>query len=59
MTIPPWDIRRIKTRHVAAFNDDVLEYFINRMTDMNIAIRIGRAVMQEKSGATAASVSNR
>ena len=48
MAIPAGYIRCIKAAQGLAFDDDVLENFIHCMADMNVAIGIGRAVMQHE-----------
>ena len=46
MAIPPWHIGHLVARHRLRFDDDVFENLVQRMTDMNSAIGIGRAIMQ-------------
>src|SRR5690606_26222411 len=48
VTIPAGHIRRIKTTQGFAFNNNVFENFVNRMTNMNITVGVGRAVVQNK-----------
>ena len=48
MTVPARHIRRIKASQGLASQDDVFQDFIDGMTDMDIAIGIRRAVMQDK-----------
>ena len=50
VTIPARHIGRIETRQGLAFDNDVFKNFIQRVADVNIAIRIGRAVVQNKLG---------
>ena len=54
MTIPTRHIRRIKTTKRFGFNNDVFEHFINRVTDVNIAIGIRRPIVQNKLFTTSA-----
>ena len=48
MAVPARHIRGIKTTQCLALDDDVLQYLVNGMADMDIAIGIGRAIMQHK-----------
>ena len=48
VTIPARYIRCIKARHRARFDDDVLENFVHRVTDVNVTVRIRRAVVQNE-----------
>ena len=48
MTIPAMNIRAVKPKHVLRTCHNVFQGFIQRMTNMNIAIRIRRAIMQNK-----------
>src|SRR5690606_12601884 len=48
MTVPAGHIGRIKAAQGAALHDNVFENFVDRMTDMNIAIGVGRAIVQDK-----------
>ena len=48
MAIPAWHVRRVKTGHGLGFDDDVLKYLIHRMADMDIAVGIRRAVVQDE-----------
>ena len=50
MAIPSWYITRIEACHLAAFHDHVLQNLVDRMADMNIAIGIGRPIMQNPDG---------
>ena len=52
VTIPTRHIRRIKTRERFRFDDNVFEDFIHGVTDVNIAIGIGWAIVQHKAGPT-------
>ena len=47
MAIPPWHIRHLVARHRLRFDDDVFENLVQRVTDMNAAIGIGRAIVQD------------
>ena len=46
MSIPTGHVRRIISRHIVIAHNKVLEDLIERCADMNIAIGIGRAVVQ-------------
>src|SRR4029077_6966664 len=46
MAIPPWHIRHLVACHRLRFDDDVFENLVQRVTDMNSAIGIGRAIVQ-------------
>ena len=48
MTIPTWNIQPVLPRHLPGAVDHVLQNFIQRMADMQIAVRIGWAVMQNE-----------
>ena len=52
MTIPARNIRRIEARQSFTFDDDVFENLVDGMTDMNISVGVGRAVMQNEFGAS-------
>ncbi len=46
MAIPAWHIIRVEAAPLERARDDVLEDFVQRMADMDIAVCIWRAVMQ-------------
>ena len=46
VAIPAGDVIRIKPRHLRGAIDHILQNFIERMADMQIAIGIGRAIME-------------
>ena len=48
MAVPSRHIRRVETHEAAGFDDHILEDFIDRMTDMNAAIGVGRAIMEDE-----------
>ncbi len=58
MTIPTRYIGCIKARQGLSFDDDVLQNLVDRMADVNIAIGIGRAVMQHELGRTLTGFAN-
>ena len=49
VAIPAGDVIRVKPRHLRGAIDHILQNFIERMADMQIAIGIGRAIMQHKT----------
>ena len=55
MTIPAGNIRGIKTREAARLDDDVFQNFIDGMTDMNVAVGIGRPIVQDELGTSCGS----
>ena len=48
MAVPARYIRRIKIVQRFSFNDNIFQNFVNCMPDMNVAVRVRRAVMQNK-----------
>ena len=46
VTIPARDVSAVKAHHLMAAHDHVLDRFVQRVTDMQVAVRIGRAIMQ-------------
>ena len=48
MAIPSRNVRRIEAGKRLAFDDDVLQHLVHRMTNVDIAIRIRRAVVQDE-----------
>ena len=46
VAIPTRHIARIKTHHLVAANDHVLDRLVQRVTDMQMTVRIGRSVVQ-------------
>ena len=48
VAIPARHIGRVETRQRLALDDDVLENFVHRMADMDVAVRIRRAVVQDE-----------
>ena len=51
MAVPARHILRIKACQHLRTNDDVLENLVDRMTDMDVAIGIGRTIVQHKARA--------
>ncbi len=50
VAIPAGHVRRVKTGKPLALDDDVLEDLVDGMTDVNLAVGIGRAVVEHKPG---------
>ena len=48
VAVPARNVRAIETEHMARFGDDVFQDFIEGMTDVNGAVGIGRAVVQDE-----------
>ena len=52
MTVPPWNVLRVKTCQLTAFDDHVFEHFVERMPDVQLAVGVRRAVVQDKQRRT-------
>ena len=50
MAVPTGDVLRVKARQLAGFNDHVFQHFVERMADVQFAVRIRGSVMQDKQG---------
>ena len=48
MCIPTRDVTCIVTSHSLVFHDDVLQRFVEGMTDVQFTVRIWRAIMQNE-----------
>ena len=48
MAIPARDVRRVETAHRLCFNHEVFERLVDRMTQVEFAIGVGRAIMKYK-----------
>ena len=46
--IPTWDVASIVTCHSLVFHDDVLQRFVEGMTDMQFTICVWRTIMQNE-----------
>ena len=46
--IPTRDVASIMTSHRFVFHDDILQRFVEGMTDMQFTVRIWRAIMQDE-----------
>ena len=52
VAIPTGHIRRVKARQRFAADNDVFQNFVYRVSNVNVAVGIGRAIVQNKFGAT-------
>ena len=48
VAIPTWDIPRITAQHLLAAHDEVFQDLVQCVTDMQMPVRIGGAIMQHK-----------
>ncbi len=48
VAVPAWNVRRVKAREAFGLHDNVFENLVYRVTNMNAAIRIRRAIMQNE-----------
>ena len=48
VTVPPRDVEPVEAGHLAAAVDDVLQDLVERMADMEVAVGVGRAVMEDE-----------
>ncbi len=51
VAIPAWHVGRVEPGQGFGAHDDVFQQFIHRMAEVNIAIGIGRAVVQHEARA--------
>ena len=58
VAIPARHVMRVKAGHVAALDNDVFQNLVHRMADVDIAVRIRRAVMQGEHRATLCGLAN-
>ena len=49
VAVPARHVIRIEAEHLLAPRHDVLEDFVERVPDMNVAVGVGRAVVEDKS----------
>ena len=59
MAIPARHVRRVKTRKLLALDDNILEDFVYRVPDVNVAIGVGRPIVQHETRAATAGIPNR
>ena len=50
VTVPAGNVGRIETAHRLSLNDKVFQRFINRVAKVQLAVRIGRTVVQDEFG---------
>ena len=48
VAIPARHIDRIEARHLLRFDNNVFQHLVDRMTDMNGRVGVGRAIVQNK-----------
>ena len=48
MAVPARDVLRVKARQLARLHDHVLEHLVQRVANVQLAVGIGRAVVQHK-----------
>ncbi len=48
VAVPAGNVHCIETGHRPTFNDDVFKNFVNSMANMDVAICVGRPIMQNK-----------
>ena len=58
MTIPARHIRRVKACQLPTFDDHVLEYFIDDMTNVDITVGVRRTIVQDEFGPPAGLLTN-
>ena len=52
VAVPTRNIVRVKAEHLLAACHEILQNLVQRVADMNIAVRVWRAVMQHETRAT-------
>ncbi len=48
VAVPAWNVRRVKAHEAFGLHDNVFQNLVYRVTNMNAAIRIRRAIMQNE-----------
>ena len=56
VAVPARDVLRIKTAQLLALDNHVLENFVQRVANMQFAVGVGRAVVQDKKRGTLAGI---
>ena len=51
VTVPARHVIGIETEHLLRARDDVLEHLVERGADVDVAVRVGRAIVQDELGA--------
>ena len=52
VAIPAGDVIGVKAQHLLAARDQILQHLVERVADMDVAVGVGRAIMQHKARAT-------
>ena len=50
VTVPSGDVRRVETRHTARLDDEVLQNLVECGADVDLAVGVGRAIVQHEPG---------
>jgi len=48
VTVPPWHVGGVKAAQGPGLDDHVLDHLVDRMTDMNITVGVGRTIVEDK-----------
>src|SRR2546427_5637617 len=56
VAVPARHVQRVEAFELAALDDHVLERLVHRMADVDLAVGVGRAVMQDELGRAVARV---
>jgi hypothetical protein len=56
VTVPAGDVLRVQALELARLDDHVLEDFVDRVADVDLAVGVGRAVVQHELGRTEARI---
>ena len=52
VAVPAGDVLRVKASQLLGLDDHVLEHFVQRVADVQLAVGVRRAVVQHKQGST-------
>ena len=52
MTVPAGNVLRIKASQLAAFHNHVFQHFVHCVANVQLAVGIGRPIMQDKQRLT-------
>ena len=58
VAIPAGDVGRVETGHGFRFDDEILEYFVEGGAEVDVAVGVGRAVVQDVLLAAGAGLAN-
>src|SRR5579872_6674211 len=47
VAVPSWDVRRIETGHCFGFHHEIFQAFVQGVAEMNLPVRIRRAIVQK------------